>query len=158
MASSKFSSPFFKKSPILGAYSSGADGIVTVSDLPHYQKLQQDLVAGTLATFTPEAIDDDMQKTIDKRKGRIVTDKAGNSIALNPSKFNKFFGGKPTDDADKIEAFKTKTGEKSKKLKKRQDKRATTTQEKLANNCIRQSGSNYVGYDPDLNNGKGGCY
>jgi len=49
MSSSKFSSPFFQKSPLLGAYGSGADGIVTVSDLPHYQKLQQDLVGGTLA-------------------------------------------------------------------------------------------------------------
>ena len=158
MDSSKFSSPFFKKSPLLGAYSSGADGIVTVSDLPHYQKLQQDLVAGTLATFTPEAIDDDMQKTIDKRKGRIVTDKAGKSIALNPSKFNKFFGGKATDDTDKIDAFEKKTAKKVAKLQKRKDERATTTLDKLANNCIRQSGSNYIGYDPDLNNGKGGCY
>ena len=51
MSSSKFSSPFFKKSPLQGAYSSGADGIVTVSDLPHYQKLQQDLVGGTLAVL-----------------------------------------------------------------------------------------------------------
>jgi len=51
MSSSKFSSPFFKKSPLQGAYSSGADGIITVSDLPHYQKLQQDLVGGTLAVL-----------------------------------------------------------------------------------------------------------
>jgi hypothetical protein len=51
MSSSKFSSPFFKKSPLLGAYGSGADSIVTVSDLPHYQKLQQDLVGGTLAVL-----------------------------------------------------------------------------------------------------------
>ena len=137
-------------------YSSGADGIVTVSDLPHYQKLQQDLVAGTLATFTPEAIDDDMQKTIDKRKGRVVD--VGGKKTLNPSKFNKFFGGKPTDDTDKIDAFEKKTVKKEEKLKKRKDERATTTLDKLANNCIRQSGSNYIGYDPDLNNGKGGCY
>ena len=51
MASSKFSSPFFKKSPLLGAYSSGADGMVTVSDLPHYQKLQQDILGGTMAAL-----------------------------------------------------------------------------------------------------------
>jgi len=71
MSSSKFSSPFFKKSPLQGAYSSGADGIVTVSDLPHYQKLQQDLVAGTLATFTPEAIGNEQLKKADRRDARV---------------------------------------------------------------------------------------
>ena len=41
--SSKFSSPFFKKSPLLGAYTSGADGMVTVSDAKYFAKLQSDL-------------------------------------------------------------------------------------------------------------------
>ena len=72
MSSSKFSSPFFKKSPLQGSYSSGADGIVTVSDLPHYQKLQQDLVAGTLATFTPEAIGNEQLKKADRRDARVA--------------------------------------------------------------------------------------
>ena len=43
MSSSKFSSPFFQKSPLRGAYSSGADGMVTISDAPHYAKLQEDI-------------------------------------------------------------------------------------------------------------------
>ncbi len=60
--SSKFSSPFFKKSPLLGAYSSGADGMVTVSDLPHYEKLQQDLVGGTLAAVGGKANKDKNDK------------------------------------------------------------------------------------------------
>ena len=60
--SSKFSSPFFKKSPLLGAYSSGADGMVTVSDLPHYEKLQQDLVGGTLAAIGGKANKDKNDK------------------------------------------------------------------------------------------------
>lgn len=51
MSSSKFAGPFFKKTPLYGAYSSGVDGMVTVSDLPHYEKLQQDLVGGTLAVL-----------------------------------------------------------------------------------------------------------
>jgi len=38
--SSKFSSPFFKKSPLLGAYTSGADGMVTVSYNDIHQKFQ----------------------------------------------------------------------------------------------------------------------
>ena len=72
MSSSKFSSPFFKKSPLEGAYGSGADGIVTVSDLPHYQKLQQDLVGGTLATFTEEAIGGEQKKQADRRDARVA--------------------------------------------------------------------------------------
>jgi len=158
MSSSKFSSPFFKKSPLQGAYSSGADSIVTVSDLPHYQKLQQDLVAGTLATFTPEAIDEDMQKTIDKRGSRIEIDPTTKKETLNPSKFNKFFGGKSTDDTDEISEFKAKTTKLQTKLDSRKKDRKATSQETLANACIDKKGGGYIGYDPDLNNGKGGCY
>jgi hypothetical protein len=158
MSSSKFSSPFFKKSPLQGAYSSGADGIVTVSDLPHYQKLQQDLVAGTLATFTPEAIDEDMKKTIDKRGSRIETDSKTGKETLNPSKFNKFFGGKSTDDPNEISKFKDKTTKLETKLASRKKNRKATSQETLANACIDKKGGGYIGYDPDLNEGKGGCY
>ena len=42
MASSKFSSPFFKKSPLHGAYASGADGIVPVS----YDNIHKDFQQG----------------------------------------------------------------------------------------------------------------
>ena len=41
--SSKFATPFFQKSPLYGAYTSGADGMVTISDAPHYAKLQEDI-------------------------------------------------------------------------------------------------------------------
>ena len=41
--SSKFAIPFFQKSPLYGAYTSGADGMVTISDAPHYAKLQEDI-------------------------------------------------------------------------------------------------------------------
>tara|TARA_R110002126_G_scaffold232916_1_gene377231 strand:+ start:20 stop:466 length:447 start_codon:yes stop_codon:yes gene_type:complete len=40
--SSKFATPFFQKSPLYGAYTSGADGMVTVSDAKHFAKLQSD--------------------------------------------------------------------------------------------------------------------
>ena len=76
--SSKFSSPFFKKSPLLGAYSSGADGMVTVSDLPHYQKLQQDLVGGTLAAVGAEA---KKKKTDDQITAKIALDNMPNETA-----------------------------------------------------------------------------
>ena len=158
MSSSKFSSPFFKRSPLQGAYRSGADAVFAVSDAEHFAKLQNDITAGTLATFTPEAMDDDLQKRIDKRGNRIEIDATTKKETLNPSKFNKFFGGKSTDDPDEVSEFKDKTKKLTKKLTDRKANRATTTNEKLANNCIRQSGTSYIGYDPDLNNGKGGCY
>ena len=43
---SKFSSPFFKKSPLQGAYTSGAGGMVYVSDANAFQKLQDDILTG----------------------------------------------------------------------------------------------------------------
>ena len=42
MASSKFSSPFFQKSPLQGAYGAGADGMVTVS----YDDIHKDFQQG----------------------------------------------------------------------------------------------------------------
>jgi len=48
--SSKFSSPFFKKSPLQGAYTSGADAVFAVSDAPHFAKLQNDTLGGVLAS------------------------------------------------------------------------------------------------------------
>ena len=50
MGSSKFSSPFFKKSPLHGAYTSGADAVFAVSDAPHFAKLQNDTLGGVLAS------------------------------------------------------------------------------------------------------------
>ena len=41
MASSKFSSPFFQKSPLQGAYGAGADGMVTVSYADIHKDFQQ---------------------------------------------------------------------------------------------------------------------
>jgi len=52
------SSPFQKNfsakspmSPLNGAYASGADAMVTVSDAPHYAKLQNDILGATLASM-----------------------------------------------------------------------------------------------------------
>ena len=55
------SSPFQKNfsakspmSPLNGAYASGADAMVTISDAPHYAKLQSDILGGTLAAMKPK--------------------------------------------------------------------------------------------------------
>ena len=49
--SSPFQKQFSSKSPLHGAYTSGADGMVTVSDAPHYAKLQNDILGATLASM-----------------------------------------------------------------------------------------------------------
>jgi len=55
MASSKFSSPFFKKSPLLGAYASGADAVFAPSDAQHFSKLNDDLLGATMAAMNPKS-------------------------------------------------------------------------------------------------------
>ena len=51
MSSSKFSSPFFQKSPLQGAYSSGADGMVTVSYDDVHQKFQDGVAANVAKSY-----------------------------------------------------------------------------------------------------------
>ena len=55
MASSKFSSPFFKKSPLLGAYTSGADAVFAPSDAQHFSKLNDDLLGATMAAMNTKS-------------------------------------------------------------------------------------------------------
>ena len=43
---SKFSTPFMAKSPLYGAYESGAGGKVYVSNRRAFEKLQDDIVSG----------------------------------------------------------------------------------------------------------------
>ena len=52
--SSPFQKQFSSKSPLHGAYSSGADGMVTVSDADHFAKLQSDIKGATLAAMNPK--------------------------------------------------------------------------------------------------------
>ena len=52
--SSPFQKQFSSKSPLHGAYSSGADGMVTVSDAGHFAKLQNDITGATLASMNPK--------------------------------------------------------------------------------------------------------
>ena len=53
MGSSKFSSPFFQKSPLHGAYASGADGMVAQSDRAAFDKLTNDITSTTLTAMKP---------------------------------------------------------------------------------------------------------
>ena len=56
--SSKFAIPFFQKSPLYGAYTSGADGMVTVSDAEHFAKLQGDAAGIVDKAFAKDKCDD----------------------------------------------------------------------------------------------------
>jgi hypothetical protein len=51
---SKFSTPFMAKSPLYGAYESGAGGKVYVSNRRAFEKLQDDIVSGTKSAIFGE--------------------------------------------------------------------------------------------------------
>ena len=51
---SKFSTPFMAKSPLYGAYESGAGGKVYVSNRQAFEKLQDDIVSGTKSAIAGE--------------------------------------------------------------------------------------------------------
>ena len=79
--SSKFATPFFQKSPLQGAYTSGADAMVTTSVAPYFDKLQQDI--GT-------AVSKSLMKPVDncaQLDERLATNKIGID-AYNRSKKN----------------------------------------------------------------------
>ena len=90
---SKFSTPFLKKSPILGAYTSGAGGMAYASNRQAFQKLQDDIVKGAKEA---DEIFTDPQTQLEraqKRKAKIddqgikikdgVTDEKGNAIYVD---------------------------------------------------------------------------
>ena len=51
MSSSKFSSPFFKKSPLLGAYTEGRDAVFAPSDREYFKDLSDSITGGSLAAI-----------------------------------------------------------------------------------------------------------
>ena len=75
MASSRFSSPFFKKSPLHGAYTSGVDGMVTVS----YADIHKDFQKGVSDNVnTARAIyDEGKTNNCSLLDQRLATDKLG---------------------------------------------------------------------------------
>ncbi len=101
---SKFSTPFFKKSPILGAYESAADGRAfmggLVSGQQQFAKLQQDITKSFESIIAGEDYSENqaerLQKRINRREkradnkgadGRIISKTTGDVIAdLNPKK------------------------------------------------------------------------
>ncbi len=59
---SKFSTPFMAKSPLYGAYESGAGAKVYVSNRRAFEKLQDDIVSGTKSAIFGEEEDKNKNK------------------------------------------------------------------------------------------------
>ena len=69
MASSKFSSPFFQKSPLQGAYAAGADGMVTVSYADIHKDFQQGIADNVSKAYTKEKSPcDDLEQKLSENK------------------------------------------------------------------------------------------
>ena len=69
MASSKFSSPFFQKSPLQGAYAAGADGMVTVSYADIHKDFQQGIADNVSKAYTKEKSPcDDLDQKLSENK------------------------------------------------------------------------------------------
>tara|TARA_R110000787_G_scaffold108900_1_gene217334 strand:- start:11 stop:448 length:438 start_codon:yes stop_codon:yes gene_type:complete len=110
--SSKFATPFFQKSPLHGAYTSGADGMVTVSDAKHFAKLQSDAAGIVEKAYAPKenSCDNLDQKlangTIRQGAYEILSAKCAkqndeNEDSDNTGSFENVTGDKPFGDINK---------------------------------------------------------
>jgi hypothetical protein len=95
--SSKFAIPFFQKSPLYGAYTSGADGMVTVSDAEHFAKLQGDAAGIVDKAYTKDKCDDpnvvqytenSVLKKCPKKTSTSTSTASSNSIGTMPADLN----------------------------------------------------------------------
>ena len=103
MGSSKFSSPFFQKSPLLGAYTSGADAVFAPSDREYFKDLSNSITGGSLAAIGGLANKDKNDKFAEWL-GTEQKDNGGKGFDTSDSeyrqKYNEIFGAqapaKPT--------------------------------------------------------------
>lgn len=118
---SKFSTPFLNKSPLEGAYTSGAGGMVYASNRQAFQKLQDDIVKGLGQESDPL---DEIAKQR-KRKTR-QQERAGN--------VQKRLDKVKDKDSKKAKRLKTRKANLDKRVKKRKsriDDTKKTIQERL---------------------------
>ena len=153
------SSPFQKNfsakspmSPLNGAYASGADGMVTVSDAPHYAKLQNDILGATLASLpTQEEKGEAQVRRADRRDERV---KAGGSKVkkfLDKNKLGFLTADyKKDSNKDGTTDYKDKTAKIKAKGEKNITEGSTKSEEtfnrKQTSICSRKVG--YKGWDP----------
>ena len=105
MASSKFSSPFFKKSPLNGAYASGADGIVPVSYDDIHKDFQQGIADNVAKAYAPkENSCSNLEQKLSEgtiKEGAYKVLKAKCAIDPNEGSFESVTGDKPFGDINK---------------------------------------------------------
>ena len=108
--SSKFATPFFQKSPLHGAYTSGADGMIPVSYDDIHKDFQQGIAANVAKAYTKEEnpCDNLDQKLAngDIRQGAYEILSAKCAIDTNEGSFESVTGDKPFADINKFNKTK----------------------------------------------------
>ena len=153
------SSPFQKNfsakspmSPLNGAYASGAGGMVTVSDAPHYEKLQDDILGATLASLpTQEERGEAQVRRSDRRDARELAGGSKVKKFLDKNKLGFLTADYEKDsNNDGITDYKEKTAKIKAKGEKNITKGSAKSEEafnrKQASICSRKVG--YKGWDP----------
>ena len=97
--SSKFSSPFFKKSPLQGAYASGAGGMINVSYNDIHQKFQNDIGENVDRAYTKEKNPCNDPKTVQYTENSVLKKcpKKTSKTTVNGIKENQSITGQPTE-------------------------------------------------------------
>ena len=103
MSSSKFASPFFQKSPLHGAYSSGAGGMVPVSYADVHQNFQNDIAKNVAKAYTPE--DNPCSNLEQKLSDNKISDAAYKTLSAKCAKQND-----ENEDSDNTGSFENVTG------------------------------------------------
>jgi len=129
---SKFSTPFLKKSPILGAYTSGAGGMAYASNRQAFQKLQDDIVKGAKEAdeiFTdPENQAKRLENRIDRRKKR-ASKKGPTNQELAKGKKALDFINPGFEDKPLVNKKRTKFDKKTAELETRKQKATKLAEE-----------------------------
>ena len=110
MASSRFSSPFFQKSPLQGAYSSGADGLYPISYDDVQQKFQSDIANNVAKAYAPKEnacsnLDQKLSDgTLKEGAHKVLSEKCAKKNKdkdSNKGSFESVTGDKPFGDINK---------------------------------------------------------
>jgi len=97
--SSKFSSPFFKKSPLQGAYASGAGGMINVSYNDIHQKFQNDIGENVDRAYAKEKNPCNDPKTVQYTENSVLKKcpKKTSKTTVNGIKENQSITGQATE-------------------------------------------------------------
>lgn len=126
---SKFSTPFLNKSPLKGAYTSGAGGMVYVSNREDFQNLQDRIAGAAVSAIEGENDPQTQLERAQKRKAKI--DAKAKKLSMKSS------GRDDAPDYDNPEVVELL--EKSKKLQEEADAAQNLIEQRLKNKSTRFS-------------------